>query len=151
MLKKIVSGGQTGADRAALDWAIAHKIPHGGWCPKGRKAEDGIIPDRYHLRETESEEYHQRTEQNVIDSDATAIFSAKPELTGGSKLTADFAATYGKPVIHIHPGLDGAAEMLARFISEHRIEILNIAGPRAFEESEIYRYVTTILNETIYH
>ncbi len=62
---KIVSGGQTGADRAALDFAIAHGIPQGGWCPKGRKAEDGPIPDRYQLKETPSDNYAQRTEWNV--------------------------------------------------------------------------------------
>jgi hypothetical protein len=83
MIKKIISGGQTGADRAALDFAIYHDIRHGGWCPKGRLAEDGMIERRYELQETSSKSYPQRTEKNVRDSDGTAIFAQK--LTGGSK------------------------------------------------------------------
>ncbi|MCB1984487.1 MAG: hypothetical protein KDF49_03580, partial [Nitrosomonas sp.] len=70
MFKKIMSGGQTGADRAALDWAIAHNVSHGGWCPAGRRAEDGVIPSHYDLQETDSKEYKQRTKWNVRDSDA---------------------------------------------------------------------------------
>ena len=72
---RIVSGGQTGADRAALDWAIARRIPHGGWCPQGRKAEDGVIEAKYHLTETPSADYIQRTEWNVRDSNGTVVFS----------------------------------------------------------------------------
>ena len=74
-VEKIVSGGQTGADRAGLDFAIAHGIPHGGWCPKGRKAEDGTIPERYGLSETSRADYLQRTEANVRESDGTVIFT----------------------------------------------------------------------------
>ncbi len=88
LLNKIVSGGQTGADRAALDWAIEHKADHAGWCPKGRKAEDGSIPDHYQLNATPTANYLQRTEWNVRDSDATAIFTIKEQLSGGSKRTA---------------------------------------------------------------
>ena len=79
---KIVSGGQTGADRAALDWAIRHKVPHGGWCPKNRKAEDGVIVRRYKLIETPTANYAQRTEWNVRDSDATVIFNIAAALKG---------------------------------------------------------------------
>ena len=77
-LKKIISGGQTGVDRAALDFAIEHDIPYGGWCPKGRKAEDGPIGSRYLLKETPTSTYPQRTEWNVRDSDGTVIFSLAP-------------------------------------------------------------------------
>jgi hypothetical protein len=87
---KMVSGGQTGADRAALDWALAHNIECGGWCPKGRKAEDGPIDPKYPPKETASVAYLQRTEWNVRDSDATVLFSIKPTLTGGSLKTVDF-------------------------------------------------------------
>ena len=97
---KIVSGGQTGADRAALDWAIFHDIPHGGWCPKGRKAEDGILSAQYQLTETPSASYPQRTQWNVRDSDGTVIFTISAKLSGGSKLTADAAIKFGKPWIH---------------------------------------------------
>jgi hypothetical protein len=100
---KIVSGGQTGADRAALDWALAHGVECGGWCPKGRRAEDGVIPIAYPLTETPSSDYAQRTEWNVRDSDATVIFSLAPRLTGGSRLTRDLAARHGRPFLHLHP------------------------------------------------
>lgn len=83
-ISKIVSGGQTGADRGGLDAAIELGIPHGGWCPKGRKSEDGVIPEKYLLKEMSSADYLKRTEQNVVDSDATVIFTyGQP--TGGSK------------------------------------------------------------------
>ena len=91
LAEKIVSGGQTGADRAALDWSIKNGIPHGGWCPKGRKAEDGPIDGKYQLKETPSSNYPQRTEWNVRDSDGTVVFSVKAVLTGGSKRTVDLA------------------------------------------------------------
>ena len=107
MITKIISGGQTGADRGGLDAAIYCNGPHGGWCPKGRKAEDGIIPSRYHLNELVTTEYLPRTKANVIDSDATVIFTYGP-LTGGSLKTATFAHHLKKPwyevnLIHTTP------------------------------------------------
>ena len=95
---KIVSGGQTGADRAALDWAIAHGIPHGGWCPRGRKAEDGRIDGRYQLQETPSSSYTLRTERNVHDSDGTVVFSVAAVLTGGSMKTVRLARKHREAV-----------------------------------------------------
>jgi len=86
MIKKIISGGQTGADRAALDVAIKLSIPHGGWIPKGRKAEDGPLPEIYKLKEMPTDSYPARTEQNVIDSDGTLII-ARGKLTGGTDYT----------------------------------------------------------------
>ena len=97
----IVSGGQTGADRAALDWALEHGVACGGWCPKGRKAEDGVIHAKYPLKESSSSSYLQRTEWNVRDSDGTVIFSLAPKLTGGSLKTKEFARKRNKPWIHI--------------------------------------------------
>jgi len=90
-IPKIVSGGQTGADRAALDWALAHGVECGGWCPKRRKAEDGPIDPKYPLKETPSVSYVQGTEWNVLDSDATVLFPILPTLSGGSKRTMEFA------------------------------------------------------------
>ena len=84
-LTKLLSGAQTGADRAALDWAIFRDIPHGGWCPKGRKAEDGKIPPQYQLTETPLASYLQRTEWNVRDSDGTVIFTVAAALAGGPR------------------------------------------------------------------
>jgi Circularly permutated YpsA SLOG family len=89
-IPKIVSGGQTGADRAALDWALSRRIECGGWCPKGLKAEDGEIAKRYPLIETPSAAYLQRTEWNVRDTGGTVIFSIGKELTGGSKFRSNF-------------------------------------------------------------
>lgn len=100
-LIRIVSGGQTGADRAALDWALAHNVPCGGWCPNGRKAADGPIDPKYPLKERPSASYLQRTEWNVRDSDATVLFSIEPALTGGSLKTVDFARKHKKPNLHL--------------------------------------------------
>ncbi|HUA65215.1 MAG TPA: putative molybdenum carrier protein [Alphaproteobacteria bacterium] len=85
---KIISGGQNRVDRAALEWAIENGVPHGGWCPKGRPAEDGIIPSKFHLEETESEDYSVRTRRNVQDADATVILSARKSMSGGTPQTA---------------------------------------------------------------
>jgi len=144
LLEKIVSGGQTGADRAALDWAIANSIAHGGWCPRGRRAEDGRIAARYALKETPSAEYDQRTRWNVRDSDGTLIISRALHLTGGSAYTARCAERFGKPWLHVHPGTQG--ERAAReFLERHRIRTLNVAGPRASGDPEIYSHVLGLL------
>ena len=148
LLSKISSGGQTGADRAALDWAIRHGVLHGGWCPKGRRSEDGTIDQSYNLIETPSEDYAQRTEWNVRDSDATAIFSIQRDLRGGSILTLKLAEQYNKPVIHLceEDKPANCAQALRSFIERFGIAILNIAGPRASEEPGVYRFVTIVLD-----
>ncbi len=142
-VERIVSGGQTGADRAALDWAIRHGIPHGGWCPLGRRAEDGVIEARYHLRETPSPDYSQRTEWNVRDSDGTVIFSIAKQISGGTLLTAVMAEKYAKPYIHLVGSVDGidCAKQLLAFISLYNVNVLNVAGPRASTEPEVYQFV----------
>ena len=144
----IVSGGQTGADRAALDWAIDHNVLHGGWCPKGRKAEDGLIPDRYVLRETPNDDSAQRTEWNVRDSDGTVIFSMQPSLSGGSKHTADLAHKHGKPMVHLFQSdtVSSLEQVLIQFISENQIRTLNVAGPRASEEPGIDQFVRDVFD-----
>src|SRR5262245_36472553 len=151
MLSKIISGGQTGADRAALDWAIKRGMAHGGWCPKGRKAEDGAIDRRYNLVETPSGDYSQRTEWNVRDSDGTAVFSIRRDLRGGSLLTVELAAKYNKPVIHLRQEDEqtSQAQELRSFIKEFGISVLNIAGPRASEEPGIYQFVSSVLDSAI--
>lgn len=141
----IISGAQTGADRAALDWAIAHGLPHGGWCPAGRRAEDGVIPDIYQMRETPSRAYESRTKCNVRDSDATLIISKNPELSGGSKRTREFAIALGKPCLHLHAGLDSAAA-LRDFLASNPVTVLNIAGPRESTEPGIGSFVLTTLD-----
>jgi len=150
-LSKIVSGGQTGADRMALDWAIWHDIPHGGWCPKGRKAEDGPIADQYALMETPSATYLQRTEWNVRDSDGTVIFTLSGKLTGGSKRTVAFAEKHNKPWLHLPScGSYAPAVELSRFISGNKIHVLNVAGTRASKEPEVAAFVKKVLEDTFY-
>jgi hypothetical protein len=100
MIKMIISGGQTGADQAGLDAAIKNIIPHGGAIPKGRMTEDGVLPDKYNLKEMATKSYPKRTEKNLMDSDGTAIFT-HGKLTGGSLLTQKKAIEHGKPVIHL--------------------------------------------------
>lgn len=145
----IISGGQTGADRAALDFAIAHGIPHGGWCPLGRRAEDGVIPSRYQLWETPTDDYAQRTRWNVRDSDGTAVISIAPELSGGSLETFDYARDIGKPVLHVHAGLDNAAAALRAFLKRHAVAVLNLAGPRASGEPRVAQFVGEVLQRAL--
>jgi len=151
-MEKIVSGGQTGADRAALEWAIAHNIPHGGWCPKGRMAEDGEIPRRYDVKETTRADYLQRTEWNVRDSDGTVIFSISDKLSRGSKATAKFADELGKPCLHLSAKSHGnaAVALLRAFVLEFNIKVLNVAGPRASNEPNVAVFVRQTLNEAFY-
>lgn len=142
----IISGGQTGADRAGLDWAIARGIPHGGWCPRGRKALDGPLPAVYQLKESPSSGYAQRTEWNVRDSDGTVVFTLAPEATGGSLKTVRHAQKLGKPVLRLHPGVPDAPAQLAQFTAEHRISLLNVAGSRESKEPGLYVWVMAILD-----
>lgn len=137
----IISGGQTGADRAALDFAIAHGIPHGGCCPRGRRAEDGVLDARYNLRETGSKNYRQRTRRNVEGSDATLIFNVG-ELADGSFYALECAERLHKPVCVV--ALD-AADLAAETSRAHEwlatqaVSVLNIAGPRESKRPGIYR------------
>jgi hypothetical protein len=145
---KLVSGGQTGADRAALDWAVTNGLAHGGWCPKGRKAEDGTIARRYALSETPTDSYVERTEWNVRDSDGTVILSLSDSLTGGSKRTAELAEQYGKPWLHIcKQSRADAGERLRQFVSSHDIRVLNVAGPRASTEPDVGDFVRDVLDQ----
>lgn len=133
-MQKIISGGQTGADRAALDWAIAHHLPHGGFCPKGRVAEDGPIDPKYNLTEIETVDYSTRTEKNVVESDGTLIVTMSGLLTGGTLDTLKFARKHKKPALQIHPHTPDPAGSLRYFLGKHEIKVLNVAGPRASKE-----------------
>jgi hypothetical protein len=148
---KIISGGQTGVDRAALKWALENAVPHGGWCPKGRKAEDGVIPQQFQLKETGSGNYSIRTRRNVRDSGGTVIFSESGELTGGTKETAEFAKEIGKPLAHLISsiGIKEAATQLEVFLRQHGIVVLNVAGPRASEEPGVDRFVKAVLAQAL--
>lgn len=131
MIRKVISGGQTGVDRAGLDAATDAGIPIGGFCPRGRLAEDGIIPEHYPLIELESPESYYRTEKNVIESDGTLILNKGP-LTDGSKLTQDFAIRYGRPHLVIQLDSDELVEPahFVRWLNGQYISVLNVAGPR---------------------
>ena len=140
---RIISGGQTGVDRAALDVAIALGIEHGGWCPAGRLSEDGSIPSRYQLDETDSSEYPVRTEQNVIDSDATLILSTD-RLTGGTRLTKRMCDRHGKP--HLIVRIDREREQVVRdWLCQKHPGSLNVAGPRESTSPGIYERSRTFL------
>jgi hypothetical protein len=151
MIEKIISGGQTGADRAALDAAIKLGIPYSGWVPKGRKAEDGPLPYTYHMKEMPVASYPKRTEQNVIDSDGTLIVS-HGKRTGGSKLTMQIAKQYKKPWIHIdlnNTSNSDAAKIIQEWAIHNNISVLNVAGPRASKDPLIYTAVVELLETTL--
>ena len=147
MIEKIISGGQTGADRSALDFAIDNNIPHGGWIPKGRITETGQLPKKYHLQEMETASYDKRTERNVIDSDGTVIVS-HGDLTGGSALTQTYTIKHHKPCIHLNmknATIMEAADSLNNWIGKNNIKILNVAGSRASKDDKIYQVTRDIL------
>ena len=147
--EKIVSGGQTGVDRAALDTAQALGIPRGGWCPKGRKAEDGPIPERYPVAETESAAYEERTRRNVGDSDATLILAPGP-LSGGTGLAAETAAAQGKPCLVADPLISVPdAQFVADWLAENEVRVLNVAGPRESAQPGIYRAAADFLAQVL--
>lgn len=151
MIKRIISGGQTGVDRAALDAALALDINCGGWCPRGRRAEDGRVPARYPVTETPTAHYAERTRENVLAADATLIISRGP-LHGGTALTARFARELDRPVrvVDLAAGPDPRA--LARWFGEHEVEVLNVAGPRESGVPGIharsYAFLCELLAET---
>lgn len=151
MLDKIISGGQTGVDRAALDVAIGLGIPHGGWCPKGRKAEDGKLDDRYELMETESEDYSERTKRNIRDSDATLIIvpSTPIQVTDGTILTIHEVKEKSKLFLIVDLSEKEMIKEIADWILNNNIQILNIAGPRESQSPGIYQSSSKILFEVL--
>ena len=149
MITRILSGGQTGADRAALDFAIKHHIPHGGWLPKGRKTEDGTLPEKYQLQEMPTPDYSKRTKQNVLDSDGTLIVS-HGFLTAGSALTELLAEEHNKPYLHIDLNLlsmQEAVQIINQWIQSYKLKVLNVAGPRASKDPKIYQAIMNLLEK----
>ena len=145
MPDRIVSGGQTGVDRAGLEVAIALGIDHGGWCPAGRLSEDGSVPSRYQLTEMPTRDYPPRTEQNVIDSDATLIVY-ETRLKGGTLLTRRICQRQNKPYLLVKMGRDDA-KSVRQWLAEQRPTILNIAGPRESSNLGIFDRSTAFLHE----
>ncbi|MFI4956521.1 MAG: putative molybdenum carrier protein [Gammaproteobacteria bacterium] len=137
---KIISGGQTGVDRAALDAAIKAYMPHGGWCPKGRLSEAGPLPSQYQLNETPSEEYAQRTLWNIRDSDATLIFvpSLPLQVTDGTVLTIEEVKKQSKPYLIVDLSRQTSTDEIINWIKDNHVNILNVAGPRESQSPGIY-------------
>lgn len=147
-VRKVVSGGQTGVDRAALDVALEFGIPCGGWCPRGRRAEDGPIPEAYPVRETPSTAYPERTAWNVRDSDSTLVITrGRPR--GGTALTVSLSHRAAKPVLVVD--LEGGASIsrIRLFLAEHEIHVLNVAGPRESEAPGIHDEAVALLRELL--
>lgn len=155
MIGKVISGGQTGVDRAALDVAIEYGIPHGGFCPRGRRAEDGVIPDRYNLIELVTADYPTRTRKNVMEADGTLIIldCPPPMATGGTAYTISLACASGKPWRPVVITLGNSA---VRFTLDwllktegKDIRTLNIVGPRESKHPGIYAAAVEFLRQVL--
>lgn len=144
--QKIISGGQTGVDRAALDICLHENFPCGGWCPKGRIAEDGIIPAKYPLQELRQTEYHFRTEKNIEESDGTLII-AEQKLYGGTLLTRQLANKKNKALLCIHS--ESQMKQVFDWLIRHKIKTLNVAGPRKSQWEKGYSLAYEIIGELI--
>lgn len=143
----IVSGAQTGVDRAALDAALKCGVETGGWCPEGRLSEDGVIPEKYPVKELPNSGYRQRTKRNVIDSDGTVIiYFGYP--TGGTEQTIAFCIKERKPYVLIDAeelNIERASLKIKKFIDQKSISVMNVAGPRAGGESRAYGYAKNVI------
>ncbi len=147
----IISGGQTGVDRAALDFALNYGIPCGGWCPKGRIAEDGIIPEKYPLKETETKDYAQRTYRNVKNADGIIVL-IRNNIDRGTGTTIDFAEQLDKPLYLVHLTMNIQDQQLGVFnwFIDNKIKKLNIAGPKESHSPGIYKLTYEFL-ESLYN
>jgi nucleoside 2-deoxyribosyltransferase len=144
----IVSGGQTGVDRAALDFAIENNVPCGGWCPKGRVAEDGMIGSNYPLHETRSADPAERTRKNIEDSDAVLVF-IDDQMDDGTELAVDYAEELEKPlfVVYLRMNLADQEEGFSQFMDENQAKKINVVGPRESNSPGIYHKTRHFLNE----
>ncbi|MBX3439078.1 MAG: putative molybdenum carrier protein [Planctomycetaceae bacterium] len=145
---RIVSGGQTGVDRAALEVALQLGLPCGGWCPRGRRAEDGRIPDRFPLTEASSDRYDVRTRLNVEESDGTLVLTMGDPV-GGTALTVATAERVGKPLLVLDLDIQPRPDLVREWLSLHSIGTLNIAGPRESTSPGIGRLAAEFLTEVL--
>jgi predicted Rossmann-fold nucleotide-binding protein len=147
----IISGGQTGVDRAALDFALENKIKCGGFCPKDRKAEDGVISSKYPLVELETSEYEERTSRNVEYADGTIIFEYKKPFSKGTLLTIYYCQQYNKPyfIFRIDSEEENQIDYFHKWIDNYNIKILNVAGNRESDDPGIYYVVLKALKELL--
>jgi hypothetical protein len=144
MIETLISGGQTGVDRAALDVARDLTIPHAGWCPQGRRAEDGPIGSEYQLQETGQAAYTVRTEWNVRDSDATLILNLG-NIEGGTAVTIRYASEYDRPCLIVDLDNPLPVSEIRQWIARHQVSRLNIAGPRESKHPGIYQLARDFL------
>lgn len=152
MIRKIISGGQTGVDQAALDVAIKLGIPHGGWIPKGRLTEAGPLPRKYKLQELPTRSYPKRTERNVLDSDATLVI-ARGAIKGGTALTLSLARRHGKPFLQVDLARLNALEAarcISHWVLNHQVGVLNVAGPRHSEDPKLYADARKVLERALH-
>ena len=151
MLKKIISGGQVGADQGALDAAIKCNFPHGGWIQKGRKTQNGMLPEKYHLTEMSVSGYKERIERNVVESEGTVIIS-RGDLSGGAGYSEKMAQKHNRPCLHIDlsnmPISNSSAE-LNTWVIENTIQILNVTGSRTSEDGDVYKNTARIVEGII--
>jgi hypothetical protein len=143
----IISNGQTSGDRAALKWAIEQNVPHGGWCPKGRATAAGPLDEKFQLRETETTNYLECTEANILGADGTVAFSLGPKAAGGTQKTISTAKKLKKPCLHLHQGILAVSEKLVAFMDKHNIRRLNVAGSDEGTEAGIDAWVTVALQK----
>ena len=148
VIQRIVSGGQTGVDRAALDVARELGVPSGGWCPKGRTAEDGVLAACYKMKETPTADYPLRTEWNVRDSDATLVLT-RGEPTEGTAFTIELARRLRKPSVVVDLAQQTNISPLLDWISAHNIQTVNIAGPRESKCPGIYAEASKFLRHVL--
>lgn len=148
VVEKIISGGQTGVDRAALDVALRLDIPCGGWCPRGRLAEDGVIAKRYPLAETPSRKYRVRTQWNARDSDGTLIIT-RGRCRGGTALTEELATQLGKPCLVVDLDQDPDVRGIHAWLLAEQIRVLNVAGPRESQRGGIHDRALTLLMDVL--
>ena len=148
IFSKIISGGQTGVDRAALDTVLASGIPTGGWCPRGRRAEDGPLEPRYPLQETHSRNYADRTERNILDSDGTLILTRR-KIKGGTALTRRMARFHQKPLLIVDSSDEMDFHPVLKWGRTFQVKTLNVAGPRESEEPGIYQEAVDFLRNIL--
>jgi len=144
MLQKIISGGQTGVDRAALDVGLEFGIPVGGYCPKGRRSEDGTIPDQYPLVETNTSNYGVRTEKNVVESDGTLILNVG-QPSSGTAYTIKMAKRHKKPFLVVQLDQETNSETVLHWLVTNKIRVLNVAGPRESKIPGIHKQALKFL------
>lgn len=147
-IRQLISGGQTGVDRAALDVALELGIRCGGWCPRGRKAEDGPIDHKYPLWQTPSARYAERTEWNVRVGDATLILTIG-QPTGGTALTKSLADDFGKPCLVVDLARDDESAVVLDWLNMYAVKVLNVAGPRESTSPGVYEMASTFLRRVL--